>query len=50
LRSGLPELVARAMAQLPGVWIEVGAAAGEDPGVVAALAQYALQCAAAARP
>jgi sirohydrochlorin cobaltochelatase len=50
LRSGLPELVARAMAQLPGVRIEVGAAAGEDPGVVAALAQYALQCAAATRP
>lgn len=45
LRTELPELAARAGEQLPGVRIEVAAAAGEDPGVVAALAQYALQCA-----
>ncbi len=45
LRTELPELAARAGNQLPGVRIEVASAAGEDPGVVAALAQYALQCA-----
>jgi sirohydrochlorin cobaltochelatase len=49
LRTGVPELVARARTELPGVRIEVAPAAGEDPGVVAALASYALQCAERAR-
>lgn len=45
LRAELPELVARSMGELPGVRIEVAAAAGEDPRVIAALAHYALRCA-----
>jgi sirohydrochlorin cobaltochelatase len=50
LRSEVPALAAAARAGLPGVTIEIAAAAGVDPGVVAALADYALRCAGARRP
>lgn len=43
LRSEVPELAAAAMAALPGVEISIAPAAGVDPGVVAALADYALR-------
>jgi sirohydrochlorin cobaltochelatase len=42
LRSELPALAAAAMAALPGVEISIAPAAGMDPGVVSALAGYAL--------
>ena len=43
LRSEVPALAAAAMAELPGVEIAIAPAAGVDPGVVAALADYALR-------
>ncbi len=43
LRTEVPALAAAAMAALPGVEIAIAPAAGVDPGVVSALAGYALQ-------
>lgn len=42
LRTGLPQLARAAMAALPGVTIDIAPAAGEDDGVVGALAAYAI--------
>ncbi len=43
LRSEVPALAAAATAALPNVEISIAPAAGVDPGVVAALADYALR-------
>jgi sirohydrochlorin cobaltochelatase len=49
LRNELPQLARAAMAALPGLVVEVAPAAGEDDGVIGALAAYALRRAAASR-
>ncbi len=43
LRNELPQLARAAMAALPGLVVEVAPAAGEDDGVIGALAAYALR-------
>ncbi len=43
LRQQLPELAAAAERRHPGVSIDIAAPAGEDSGVVAALASYAVR-------
>lgn len=45
LRVEVPRLVAEAEAALPGVAIELGIAAGDDPDVIAALALYCVRAA-----
>jgi sirohydrochlorin cobaltochelatase len=47
LRVEVPRLVAEAEAALPGVAVDLGEAAGDDPEVIAALAAFCLR---AARP
>jgi len=43
LRGDVPALIRQALAEMPGVSIELARAAGEDEGVVAAITAYCLR-------
>jgi sirohydrochlorin cobaltochelatase len=50
LRVEVPRLVAEAEAALPGVSIELGVAAGDDPEVISALAAFCIRAARGSAP